>query len=324
MDKYKVGIIGCGDIGFLFDHNKKTKGALSHFKAFRDSDKFDVTAVSEIRKDIRKIIETGYKIPAYADYKKMLDENKFDVVVVATSDETHFEILKYISGHKPRLVFAEKPLATNYKDVKSIINLYSKNEILLQVNYTRRFLNEFYDVERFLKNRQHGKIESATLYYSRGLIHNASHYIDLINWYIGETEKNILRISEKKGISEKDGTVSFDLFYREGPEVRFIGLNPSKLTFAEIDFIGSNGRIKINFRNQIEKYKVTQNKLFKGYSSYEMYECKEINYTDALPNAVENIYRVLKGKEELKSPATNSLKIFELIKKIKESPLCQN
>ncbi|MEO6695333.1 MAG: Gfo/Idh/MocA family oxidoreductase [Ignavibacteria bacterium] len=324
MSEFSVSIIGCGDIGFSFDHNKKTEGALSHFKAFNSSEYFEVKAVAEIKKDVRDIIENEYKISVYDDYKRMLNENKFDVIVIATDDSSHFEILKNIIPYKPKLVFSEKPLALNFEDVKEICDLYEKSKIHLQVNYTRRFLKEFYEVEQFIKSKRIGELESATFYYSRGLIHNASHYLDLVNWYIGETEKNLIKISEKAGISSDDNTVSFDIFYENGLEIRFIGLNPSKLTFAEIDLVGSKGRVKVNYKNEIEKYNVTENKLFNGYTSYELTETIPIKYSNALPNAVENIYGVLTGHEKLKSPADNSLKIFELIKRIKEKPLCQN
>jgi len=323
LDKFKVGIIGCGDIGFIFDYNKKIEGALTHFKAFSDSENFEVCAVAEKKNEIRELIKNNYKIPVYDDYEKMCGEIKPDVVAIATNDELHFEILNKVLSYKPKLVFCEKPLALKFEEVKKISELYEKGKVPLQVNFTRRFLDEFKDIDDIVKNRGIGEIESATFYYSRGLIHNASHYLDLVLWYFGQPEK-VLVISSKKGISEVDNTVSFNLSYINGLEVRFIGLNPTKLSFGEIDFVGTNGRVKVNYKSEIERYKVIENKMFKGYLTYEMYECKPIKFTNALLNAIENIYKVLKKDDDLKSPAINSLKIFELINRIKEKPLCQN
>ncbi|HMS63847.1 MAG TPA: Gfo/Idh/MocA family oxidoreductase [Ignavibacteria bacterium] len=324
MIKYNAGIIGCGDIGFLFDHNTKIQGALTHFKAFSDSDKFNLTAASELKKEIRNLIQKEYKTPVYSDYKKMLDENRFDVISIASNDESHIEILENIVKYKPKLVFCEKPLGLNLSEIRSIISLYKKNGILLQVNYTRRFLDEFDLLEKIIKGKKLGEIESMTFYYSRGLIHNASHYLDLINRYIGETEKNLVKVSVKKGISKTDDTISFDMIYKSGLEVRFIGLNPSKLSFAEIDIAGTKGRVRINYKNEIEIYKTVENKIYKGYQIYEMTSCKKIEFSKALPNAVKNIYNVLEGREKMKSGAENSVKIFELINRIKDKPLCQN
>lgn len=324
MIKYSVGIIGCGDIGFLFDHKKKTKGALTHFKAFNDSPKFSIKAVSDINIKTVQIIRKKYNIPVYIDYRKMLNENNFDVIVIATNDEIHIEILRELIKYKPKLVFCEKPLGLNYDEINEIISLYKKNKINLQVNYTRRFLDEFDFIEKIIKKEKLGKIESMTFYYSRGLIHNASHYLDLINRYIGETEKNLIKVSVKKGISKFDDTVSFDMIYKNGLEVRFIGLEPTKLSFAEVDISGTKGRVRINYKNEIEIYKVKENKLFKGYSVYEITDCKKIDYAGALPNAADNIYKVLEGKEKMRSPAENSLKIFELINRINNKPLCRN
>lgn len=324
MVKFSAVLIGCGDIGYLFDRDKKCKGALTHFKAFRDSGKFNLIAVSEIREEIREEIQSKYGIPAFGDYKKMLKEIKPDVIAIASDDETHYPMLCESLKCKPKLVFIEKPLALKYEEVKNVIKNFKKEKILLQVNYTRRFLKEFDEAGTFIKSGKIGKPESAVLYYSRGLTHNASHYIDLMNSYIGETEKNLIKISEKKGIGDADSTVSFDLIYKNGFEMRFIGLNPTKLAFAEIDIAGTSGRVRINCNNEIEYYKVRENRLFKGYYSYELFKSVVIDFTKALPNAVENIYSALCGKEKLKSSGENSLKIFELIKRIREKELCRN
>lgn len=294
-------------------------GALTHFKAFSDSKNFEIAGVAERKKEIREIINNKFNIPVYDDYEKMCDEIKPDVVAVATNDDSHYEILTNLLKHKPKSVFCEKPLALKYKEVKKITKLYEKANIPLQVNFTRRFLDEFKDIGEIIKDKKIGKIESAVFYYSRGLIHNASHYLDLINWYIGETEKNIINVSVKEGISKKDVTVSFDMIYKNGMEVRFIGLKPTKLSFAEIDIAGTEGRVKVNYKNEIEKYRVVSNNTFKGYSAFELYESNPIRFEKALPNAVKNIYAVLEKKEKPLSPASNSIKIFELINRIKEN-----
>lgn len=324
MSKYRVCIIGCGDIGFLFDHGKNTVGALSHFKAFRDSGHFEIAGISDTNGDIRNIIESGYKIDAYEKFDEMCNEKKPDVIVIATGDESHFEILKKATEFKPKLVFCEKPLTLDYTESKEIIKLYSDQNIRLQVNFTRRFLDEFYDIKNLIIEKAIGDIESITFYYSRGLIHNASHYLDLVNWYFEDAEMELNVVSMKEGLHKNDDTVSFNLLYDNGMEIRFIGLKPTKLSFAEVDLVGTAGRIKINYRNEIEKFKVTENKTFSGYSSYELYDVKAIEYHRALPNAAENIYNSLSRNERLKSPAEHSLKIFELINRIREKGKCQN
>lgn len=318
MTKYKACIIGCGDIGFLFDHNRNTKGALSHFKAFTDSGNFDLTGIADSRQDIREIIQNEYKVDAYENYTEMCEDKKPDVLVIATNDESHYEILKKAAEYKPGLVFCEKPLTLDIEDAKDIVKLYSEKNILLQVNFTRRFLDEFYEIKKLINENAIGEIESVTFYYSRGLVHNASHFLDLVNWYFEEREKELNVVSKKEGLHKSDDTVSFNMIYSNGMEVRFIGLNPTKLSFAEVDLIGTKGRIKINYKNEIEKFKVTENNTFSGYSSYELTESKKIEYQNAIPNAVENIYDALSRNEDLKSPAEQSLKVFELVNRIRE------
>ena len=216
-------------------------------------------------------------------------------------------------------MFCEKPLALRLTEVKTITDKYKKANIHLQVNFTRRFLDEFIEIDNIIKNKEIGDIESATFYYSRGLIHNASHYLDLVKWYFTEKQKQIINVSVREGISFSDNTVSFDMLYQNGMEVRFIGLKPSKLAFSEIDIVGTNGRVKFNYKSEIEKYKVVSHRMLTGYSSYELYRSTPVRFERALPNAVDNIYRVLEKKEKPMSPASNSIKIFELINRIKEN-----
>jgi predicted dehydrogenase len=105
---------------------------------------------------------------------------------------------KTLSSIIQNLFFCEKPLALSYEDVQQIVSLYKEKNIYLQVNFTRRFLKEFYEIEKIISDGKLGQLESVTFYYSRGLIHNASHYLDLINWFIGETEQNLVNVSTKK------------------------------------------------------------------------------------------------------------------------------
>ncbi len=317
LQRFSVSIIGCGDIGFGFDREKKINGAHTHFNAFRKNKNFEIISVAELNASVRKTITKEFGIPSFENYQEMLDTETADVIVVSSSDESHFRILKDLLRYNPKFVFCEKPLATNRENVEELVLKFSDSDIPLMVNFTRRFMDEFSEIKEAIEKRKLGEIQSMTFYYSRGLTHNASHYLDLINWYIGETEKNLFKISSRDGFGKDDDTVSFDLIYDGGLEVRFIGLDCGKLSFAEIDIVGTRGRVKINYNNEIEYFSVIPNKNFAGYSSYKLDVKKKLRFEKALPNAVENIHRHLKARHPLKSPASNSLEIFELINRIK-------
>lgn len=328
INKYSAAIIGCGDIGYRFDADWSDgrEGALTHFRAIKNSDKFDLISVAEKNKETLDIISSNSNVSCYEDYYDMLIEQKPDVIAIVTNDESHYKILNDILNIKDcnaKFVFCEKPLALNSSEIESVCRNYSKAGIPLQVNYTRRFLSEFIEIKKDIDQKKTGRIESVTFYYSRGLVHNASHYIDLALWYFGEPD-DVVSFSSKKGISDSDKSLSFILKYNKGPELIFIGLDTGKLSFAEIDIVGTDGRIKFNFKNEIERYEVRANPIFKGYTELNLESSKQVRFEYALPSAYENIYEVLKNKKEMHSSAENSIKIFDLINKIRENRICQN
>lgn len=326
--KYTASIIGCGDIGYSFDADwsDDRKGALTHFRALNKSDDFEIIAVADNDKDIIYKIRSQTDVSCFENYNDMLNEMKPDIITIATNDESHFLILKNIlniKNYKPKFVFCEKPLALDLSEIEFICNEFNTSDIPLEVNYTRRFLIEFIDIKKDIDQNEIGRIESVTFYYSRGLVHNASHYIDLALWYFGMPD-DVKNFSTKKGISDSDKSVSFILKYKAGHELIFIGLDTGKLSFAEVDIVGTKGRIKFNFKNEIERYEVISNPFFKGYTAYNLMNSVPVKFEYALPNAYENIFKVLKKNQEMNSPSMNSVKIFELINKIRENRIWEN
>ncbi len=324
---FTAALIGCGDIGYLFDKDKgselKSDEALTHFRALYKSEHFKLVSAADTNVNTLNIINNESGIKKYEDYNIMLEEQKPDIVTIASNDESHYPILTDILKFKPKFVFCEKPLAKSGEETEEISRKYNEAEIPLQVNYTRRFLNEFEEIKKRIDENKIGRIESVTFYYSRGLVHNASHYIDIALWYFGEPD-DVMSISQKRGITDEDKSVSFVLKYSGGPEIIFIALDIDKLSFAEIDIAGTLGRIKYNYKGEIETYTNKENPLFKGYKIYECISAEKVKFERALPEAYKNIYEVMTGKTGLRSNSENSIKIFKLIKRIREKSIWQN
>lgn len=317
MTKLRACLTGCGDIGYRFDKERDGEGALTHFKAMLDSGLFEFCGAADTDEEVLKEISDKYGIPVFTDAVKMWNETKPDVITIASNDETHVPFLRSALDCSPKAVFCEKPLGLCKDEVSEVTAMYESMHVPLQVNYTRRFLNEFSDIGRMLKSGKLGIINSVTFYYGRGLIHNASHYIDLVLMYFGMPEE-VVTLSSRSGLGESDFSYSFRLGYKGGMEILFIALQPTRLSFAEIDIVGSEGRIRFNYRNEIEKYAVTSNSRFSGYTMYELTESVPVKFEEALPAAYRNIYGAVMNGDALLCPGSGSIQIFEMINRIKE------
>ena len=65
-----------------------------------------------------------------------------DVVVIATPDETHFEVVCQVFRRRsfcPRIVFLEKPACTNRSELDQLLDISHERAIPIVVNQSRRF-----------------------------------------------------------------------------------------------------------------------------------------------------------------------------------------
>src|SRR4030095_7976226 len=87
-DKKKVLIVGCGNIGALYDFKKE--GVKTHLKAFTQNGNFD-TIVYDLDEDLAQLVAKHYGISAIREIEKI---DNLDVAVISTPTNTHFEYLK--------------------------------------------------------------------------------------------------------------------------------------------------------------------------------------------------------------------------------------
>lgn len=75
-------------------------------------------------------------VPFYADYRKMLDEVKPDLVWAFVENNRHLEIVEACAPRKINVIF-EKPLAATYKEAVEIRKLAQQHDIRVMTNYQR-------------------------------------------------------------------------------------------------------------------------------------------------------------------------------------------
>lgn len=314
--KYTVGIIGCGKIGFWDDYKKNVAGAYTHFSAFAQSEFFCVVAVAEPDENTRRTIEREYGTAVFEHYGDMLAAHVPDVVCIAAPDYLHADILRACVDYKPKVVVCEKPLADSLEQVRELVALYKQHGIGLQVNFTRRFLGAYQQLGQWIRSGELGELQHVLIYYSRGLVHNGSHYIDALLQLLGEP-RGVRAMRTRVGLSDGDPTASVLLQYGEC-DVYMAGLQTSTLLTNEIDILGTNGRVCIDTNGTITRSCVQPHPLYEKYTFFTEVERVRIDAGTALPNAVANVYGFLQGREQLVSPGENSIRIFELINCIRE------
>jgi len=127
--RVKIGVVGAGIFG---------KGVLQAFKQSEYEGVVQLVALADLNKDIVKQREREFKIRGYIDYKEMLKEEELDAIAIVTPDYLHREIALY-GAKKGKHIFIEKPLDVTVEGCNEIIEATSENNLLLQVDFHKRF-----------------------------------------------------------------------------------------------------------------------------------------------------------------------------------------
>lgn len=134
----KAGIIGLGKMG------------LSHAAIVAPHKDVDLVAVCDtsslVLEGFRKF--TGVKV--YDDFRKMIDSEKLDFVIVATPTKFHFPMVKY-ALEKGVNTFCEKPFSLTIKEGEEMVSLAERNNLVNQVGYHNHFIGTFRELKRMIK-----------------------------------------------------------------------------------------------------------------------------------------------------------------------------
>ena len=232
----RVGIIGCGSIFTMH------ATSVDHLKNAR------LVGVCDIKPDRADAAAKKYNVPAYYDYKGLIEKEKPDVIHICVPHYMHPIISRYALEHGVN-VLCEKPMSIDYESGESNVRLAEKNNLRYGIIFQCRYNNTSRLVKETLESGRLGKIISArcTLtwckpdsYYSLSdwkgtwdkegggvIIDQAIHSLDLANWFINsepiEVQASIA--NRAHDIMKVDDTGEGYIRYKNGATMAFWAMN---------------------------------------------------------------------------------------------------
>ncbi len=127
-------------------------GKACDFAAFCDVD-------SDVRAAALKLAASKNQNPAeYSDYRKILDRNDIDAIVVTVPD--HWHALMTIHGCQAgKDVYCEKPLSLTINEGRRMVDAARKHQRIVQTGSQQRSGEEFWKAATFVRNGALGKLE---------------------------------------------------------------------------------------------------------------------------------------------------------------------
>jgi len=252
----KIALIGIGKMG------------ISHLAIANQTPGITVKAICDTSKNLIRFLEKNTSFKTYTDYKKMINEQKLDGIMILVPNSLHYEITKYCI-EQGIYVFVEKPFTLSYKESKELVELAAKKGVKGQVGYVNRFNPIFEHLKQLLENKIIGEISNYINKMTGGVVLSENskgwrndyakgggclfdfgpHCLDLATYLFGTDVKVQSSVLKKKFSTAVDDIVYVTLLHNE----KIIGLNyinwsdPSvRKASNTIEIMGTKGKITAN------------------------------------------------------------------------------
>lgn len=315
---FNVLVIGAGNIGAFFD-SPESDNVLSHAHAFTKHEGFNL--VGFVDKDMDKAGKAAsvWGVKAFGNINDAFEKENIDVVVVAVPDDLHYLVLKELSGYPVKVIFAEKPITKSVFEAEEILRTFRGRDIGIAVNYTRRFVPEFEKIRDNIQKGSFGEYLTGTGYYGKGLLHNGSHLLDLLMFFIGDI-KEIMPVSSLEDFYADDKSIAAVLTFDNGNNFFLQHVDCRNFTMFEMDMLFEKKRIRIyDLGFKVEEYDVLESSVFGGYRNIIKTDDYGTSLEKAMYNAAGNIYRNLSEGQGLKCTAEDGYRALKVSMAIKES-----
>jgi len=306
-NKLKVCLVGYGYWGPKLARN------------FQNSNFFNLVSISDKSKsNLTKAKKDFPLINASTDFKKLITSN-IDLVVIATSTETHFEISKF-ALEKKKHILVEKPISLSTTDVLKLQKISRKNKKLIFVDYPFLFSGSINYIKKIIKDKKFGKLLEIESYREQAPIRKdvnvvwdlAVHDISILTYLLKQNPKNMKSLKINTVNTPKADTAYINLTYKNKLNV-FIKnswISPTKIRLMKFKF--KKAILYCDENESMYKIKIYSKK--NNHLKYNL-EIPDIDLNEPLSNLVDYIYRTVRKKEESMFDSLN-INITKILKKL--------
>jgi predicted dehydrogenase len=312
---YRVAIIGAGRIGAMMD-DPWSPHILTHAHGYKACEGFEIVGFVDPNLDKAEAASARWGGASFESIEKLFETQSVDVVSVCLPDELHYATLLALAGRPLKFIFLEKPAVRTPAEADEVRTLYGELPVRVQVNYTRRFVPEIRSIRQAIRSGDYGKFLTGMGYYGKGLLHNGSHMVDLLQFLVGEVG-NVAKISEVTDFYDHDPSVSALLTMHSGGDFYLCHINSRNFHIFELDLTFENKRIRIcELGTIIEEYSVGDNRLFEGYRTLNKDAEVPTQHSKAMYHAIANIRNNLDCNEPLVCTLVESLETVKTCSRI--------
>ena len=321
MTTLTAAVIGCGSIGSSMQDNPgaKRRGICTHASAYQSHNRTELTALCDTNPNnlSQALNRWGDHIQGYSDVALMLQECQPDLVSVATHVDSHFEITqRCLLAPSVKAVLLEKPISNDLNEAYALRDLAEQSGKILTINYSRRFPKIFQQLASDFAQKRWGDVVHISGFYTKGLIHNGTHWLDMFRMFFGEpdTAQGFAKLSDPDHtLKNGDAMISFAMSSSQAPSVEVRAFPVSAHTIFDMDILLTKGRVRIiDQSDTIEIYQVKEDYPFVGYQALDLIETHQNCLKHFVAHGIDDLVQSVITNTPSSSPITSAIRNLEL------------
>jgi predicted dehydrogenase len=133
----RAGIIGLGKMG------------LSHASIVGAHPSVELVGLCDTSGLVLEALKKFSKVNVYDDFRKMIDSERLDFVIVASPTKFHYEMVKYALDRGIH-TFCEKPFSLTIQEGEELVELTRRKYVVNQAGFHNHFIGTFRELKRLL------------------------------------------------------------------------------------------------------------------------------------------------------------------------------
>lgn len=313
MNTYRVGFIGCGGIAGAHAAGYQAAG----------NAQIEFVAGSDIHPEGEKArrLADRYDLTLYADYREMLEKERFDLISICTWPRTHCDATVAAAEHGVKGIMCEKPMAVNLDEADRMLQACDRSGTTLAVGHAHRFSPQAVQARELVRQGEIGKLSMIWGHCSLDLMNNGTHVIDLINYLNSDAEAawvagQIDRSKKLEGRANHPDMAVEDMAvgrvgYKNGV-VAFIELGERANQSFQFHLVGTDGIIDVNAPE------APSLKVLSGFRQRGWY-APELPPVSSFQAELEELIEAVEGRKPHRSDGQRGRAALEIIMGIFES-----
>ncbi|MFN2114696.1 MAG: Gfo/Idh/MocA family oxidoreductase [Anaerolineae bacterium] len=230
-----------------------------HARVYSELDATDLVGIADPDADGAAWVQRRHRVPAYSDYRELLERERPDIVSLAVPTQQHLPIALDVIASGAHLLI-EKPIAASVEEARQIIDAAAGAERVLTVGHVERFNPAVVELRRRMLDGELGHVFTilarrmgpfpARVRDVGVVVDLATHDLDIISWIVGSPVERVYAETSRRIHTDHEDLLSGLLRFETG-EIGVLNINwltPTKI--RELAVTGERGMFVADYLHQ--------------------------------------------------------------------------